>query len=79
MESQAKKVNGFLENMDLFQNLFSLKSENKVDKTKELERRLYLFHQCVVLLREENLKLKKELMMIPPPEPSLSKVITHAK
>ena len=32
-----------------------------MDRTKELERRLFLYHQAFALLREENVKLKAEL------------------
>jgi hypothetical protein len=64
MESQTKKVNEFLENTFLFQNLFSLKPENKMDKQTVIERKLELYRQAFQLLREENKKLKDELILM---------------
>ncbi|MGA2315926.1 MAG: hypothetical protein ABSG71_06050 [Thermodesulfobacteriota bacterium] len=51
----------FLENTFLFQNLFSLKPENK---RQIFERKLELYRQAFQLLREENLKLKQELVFM---------------
>ena len=67
------KSQEFLENTFLFQNLFGLKPEiktemqperKKMDKVAELERRLYLFHQCVEILKAENKKLKDESIVL---------------